>query len=441
MKNETLVNKKKIVIVGGGAGGLELATRLGKKLGKKQRAEITLVDAQNTHFWKPLLHEVAAGSLNAFEDELSYLAQAKWNHFRFIPGKMESINRANKSIGLSPILDGNGQQVVPARTLSYDQLVIAVGSTANDFNTPGAREHCLFLDNRQQAERIHTTLINHYLHAQASGNDASKLRIAIIGAGATGVELAAELHFAAIELARYGLDAIKPEHLEVTIIEGGERILPALPVRISSSVHKQLNKMGIRVMTQQLVSEIQAGGVTTRDGEFIESDLRIWAAGIKAPEFLSQMDGLKTNRINQLIVRPTLQTTLDDQIYSMGDCASCTLTDSKNESITIPPRAQAAHQQASLLAKSLIAQANGAAPLEFNYKDYGSLISLSRFSAVGNLMGAITGDMMIEGTLAKWFYISLYRMHQMTLFGKLRTGTLILKDLISRTTRPQLKLH
>lgn len=431
----------RILIIGGGAGGLELATRLGKKLGGKQRAEITLVDTQNTHFWKPLLHEVAAGSLNAFEDELSYLAQAKWNHFKFIPGKMESLNRAEKTIGLSPIIDANGREVVPACTLKYDQLVIAVGSTANDFNTPGAREHCLFLDNRQQAERIHTTLINHYLHAQASGNETTKLRIAIIGAGATGVELAAELHFAGIELARYGLDAIKPENLEVTLVEGGERILPALPVRISNSVHKQLNKMGILVMTQKLVSEIKADGVTTHDGEFIKSDLRIWAAGIKAPEFLSNIDGLETNRINQLVVRPTLQTTIDDQIYSMGDCASCTLADSKNESITIPPRAQAAHQQASLLAKSLIAQVNGSTPLEFNYKDYGSMISLSRFSAVGNLMGAVIGDMMVEGTLAKWFYISLYRMHQMTLFGKLRTGTLILKDLISKTTRPQLKLH
>ena len=433
--------KKNIVIVGGGAAGIELATRLGKKLGKHEVARITLVDAQTTHFWKPLLHEVAAGSLNAFEDELSYLAQAKWNHFHFIPGRMDGLDRTKKAISLSPILDDHGREVVPGRTLPYDQLVIAVGSTANHFNTPGATEHCLFLDNRQQAERIHTTLINHYLHAQASNDPTAKLRIAIIGAGATGVELAAELHYAAIELARYGLDAIKPKHLEVTLIEGSERVLPALPERISTSVGKQLNKIGIRVKTGQLVSEIRADGLITRSGEFIESDLRIWAAGIKAPEFLISIDGLATNRINQLLVRPTLQTTLDDHIYALGDCASCTVTNRNGESFIIPPRAQAAHQQASLLAKSLISQTKGNEPLTFNYQDYGSLISLSRFSAVGNLMGAITGDMMIEGALAKLFYISLYRMHQMALFGKLRTGTLILKDLISRTTRPQLKLH
>lgn len=439
--NQAKAPKKKIVIVGGGAAGIELATRLGKKLGKKQLARITLVDAQNTHFWKPLLHEVAAGSLNAFEDELSYLAQAKWNHFHFVPGQMASLNRAEKSIGLNPVFDDNGREIVPKRTLPYDQLVIAVGSTANHFNTPGATEHCLFLDNRQQAERIHATLINHYLHAQASGNPDARLRIAIIGAGATGVELAAELHYAAIELARYGLDAIKPEHLEVTLIEGSDRILPALPERISTSVRHQLNKIGIQVKTGQLVSEIRTDGLVVRSGEFFESDLRIWAAGIKAPEFLAGIDGLASNRINQLLVRPTLQTTIDDHIYALGDCASCTVTNRNGELFTIPPRAQAAHQQASLLTRSLITQTSGNKPLTFNYQDYGSLISLSRFSAVGNLMGAITGDLMIEGTLAKLFYVSLYRMHQIALFGKLRTGTLILKDLISQTTRPQLKLH
>ena len=183
-----------IIIVGGGAGGLGLATRLGKTLGKKRLASITLVDAQHTHFWKPLLHEVAAGSLNAFEDELSYLAQAKWNHFRFAPGKMFALDRHNQQITLEAITDENGKEVVPERTLGYDKLVIAVGSTANDFSTPGAREHCLFLDNRRQAERIHSTLLNHYLHAQASNDPGARLRISIIGAGATGVELAAELH-------------------------------------------------------------------------------------------------------------------------------------------------------------------------------------------------------------------------------------------------------
>ncbi len=430
-----------IVIVGGGAGGLELATRLGQKLGKSEKAVITLIDAQHTHFWKPLLHEVAAGSLNAFEDELSYLAQAKWNHFRFMPGRMCSLDRSLKHIGLEAIKNHQGDEVVPARTLEYDQLVIAVGSQANDFNTPGAKEHSLFLDNRAEAEHIHSTLINSYLHAQASSNPEACLNIAIIGAGATGVELSAELHHAAIELEHYGLDAIRPQNLKLTIVEGGDRILPALPERISGAVRQQLLRMGVQIETRRLVSEIRSDGLKTKDGDWIPCDLCIWAAGIKAPSFLSHLDGLESNHINQLVVRPTLQTTVDDSIYAMGDCASCTLTDSKGKAITIPPRAQSAHQQATLLAKSLINQIQGKQPLTYSYKDYGSLISLSRGSAVGNLMGAVTGDLMIEGLMAKWFYISLYRMHQLTLFGKLKTAALIVKDLISKTTRPHLKLH
>lgn len=353
---------------------------------------------------------------------------------------MSALNRQNQQITLEAIVDDNGKEVVAERILNYDKLVIAVGCTANDFNTPGAREHCLFLDNRRQAERIHTTLLNHYLHAQASNDPLARLRIAIIGAGATGVELAAELHHAATELEHYGLNAIKPQNLELTIVEGGERILPALPPRIGSAVHKQLEKMGITILTGQLVSNIDQNGLTTREGDYIAVDLSIWAAGIKAPAFLSEL-GLQTNHINQLTVHSTLQVIDDNHIYAMGDCANCTLKDRKDQEHTIPPRAQAAHQQALLLAKSLTSQIHGNPPLEFTYKDYGSLISLSRFSAVGNLMGTITGDMMLEGVLAKWFYISLYRMHQLTLFGKLKTAALILKDLISKTTRPHLKLH
>ena len=433
-------SQHRIVIVGGGAGGLELATMLGKKLGKKMKARITLIDVNQTHLWKPLLHQVAAGSLNAFEDELSYLAQAKWNYFHFFPGYMENINRQQKIISLAPIYIKD-EQIVPSRHIKYDTLVIAIGSTANDFNTPGAKEHCFFINNRIQAENIHATLLKHYMHAQAKDNKLSKLKISIIGAGATGVELAAELHNAAIELEHYGLDAINHGKLDITLLEGGQRILAALPRRISDSVQKQLTKIGIKIMTNQRVSEITSNGLIINKTDFIDADLKIWAAGIKAPSLLSEIDGLQSNHINQLIIRPTLQTTLDDNIYAIGDCSSCTLTNKKGNSVTIPPRAQAAHQQATLLASSLALVVRGIPPLEFTYKDYGSLISLSRFSAIGNLMGIISGDMVIEGTLAKLFYIGLYRMHQMALFGKIKTVALILRDLIGKATRPQLKLH
>ncbi|KIQ58159.1 NAD(P)/FAD-dependent oxidoreductase [Pseudomonas fluorescens] len=430
----------RIVIVGGGAGGLELATRLGKTLGKRGTASVMLVDANLTHIWKPLLHEVAAGSLNSSEDELNYVAQAKWNHFEFQLGRMSGLDREQKKIQLAATYDEAGVELLPARELGYDTLVIAVGSTTNDFGTEGAAQHCLFLDTRQQAERFHQQLLNHYLRAHAAdqADAAQRISVAIVGAGATGVELAAELHNAAHELAAYGLDRIKPENMHITLIEAGPRVLPALPERIGGPVHKTLEKLGVNVMTNAAVSQVTADSLITGDGKVIDASLKVWAAGIRAPAFLKDIDGLETNRINQLQVLPTLQTTRDENIFAFGDCAACPQPGSDRN---VPPRAQAAHQQASLLAKSLKLKIEGKPLPHYKYTDYGSLISLSRFSAVGNLMGNLTGSVMLEGWLARMFYVSLYRMHQMALYGTFRTAMLMLGSKIGRGTEPRLKLH
>ena len=429
----------RIVIVGGGAGGLELATRLGRTLGKRGQAQITLVDAQLTHIWKPLLHEVAAGSLNTSENELNYVAQAKWSHFEFQIGRLCGLDRAARQIHLAATLDADGAELVPARTLAYDTLVIAIGSITNDFGTTGAAEHCIFLDTREQAERFHRQLLSHYLSAHARQGADERISVAIVGAGATGVELAAELHNAARELAAYGLNSIQPQNMNITLIEAGPRVLPALPERIGQPVHSTLEKLGVTVLTAAPVSEVTAEGLRTADGQFIPASLKVWAAGIRAPDFLKDLDGLESNRINQLVVRPTLQTTRDDNIFALGDCAACPLGDGSEKNV--PPRAQSAHQQASLLARALKLRLEGQPLPEYRYLDYGSLVSLSSFSAVGNLMGNLMGSVKVEGWLARMFYISLYRMHQVALYGFFRTGLLMLSDRIGRSTEPRLKLH
>lgn len=429
----------RIVIVGGGAGGLELATRLGRSLGKREQAKVVLVDANLTHIWKPLLHEVAAGSLNSTGDELNYVAQAKWNHFEFQLGRMCGLDRANKRIRLAATHVPEGHALLPEREIAYDTLVLAVGSTTNDFGTPGAAEHCICLDTRKQAERFRRQLLSHYLRAQAGEGYGNQVNIAIIGAGATGVELAAELRHASHELAAYGLDRILPENLQITLIEAGPRVLPALPERISTSVHKTLEKLGTTVLTNAAVSEVTADGLNTKQGQHIPAHLKVWAAGIRAPSFLKDLDGLESNRIDQLVVRTTLQTTRDDDIFAFGDCAACPQPD--NEGRHVPPRAQAAHQQASLLAKSLKLRLEGKPLPEYRYRDYGSLISLSSFSAIGNLMGNLTGSVTLEGWLARKFYVSLYRMHQMALYGGIRTFLMMLGDRFRRSTEPRLKLH
>ncbi len=429
----------RILIIGGGAGGLELATRLGRSLGKKKRARITLADANMTHIWKPLLHEVAAGSLNSTEDELNYVAQAKWNHFHFQLGCMTSLDRETREVTLAAITDETGAELIPQRQLGYDYLVISVGSTTNDFGTAGAAEHCLFLDTRAQAERFHRLLLNQYMKAQASleYTPSEPINVAIIGAGATGVELAAELNHAARMLQAYGLDRIKPEDLNINLIEASGRVLPALPERISDPVTETLKSLGVKLHTGSPVKEVTAQGLVLANGEEIPASLKVWAAGIRGPAFLTTL-GLDINRINQLLVSRTLQTLQDPRIFAFGDCAACPMGE---EGKFVPPRAQAAHQQATLLAKNLHRMLEGKSLLEYTYRDYGSLISLASFSAVGNLMGNLTGSVMLEGKLARMFYVSLYRMHQMALYGVPRTMMLMLSDRIGRSTEPRLKLH
>ncbi len=429
----------RILVVGGGAGGLELATRLGRSLGKSKKALITLVDANMTHIWKPLLHEVAAGSLDSSGDELNYVAQAKWNHFQFQLGAMSGLDRDQRVIRLDAIKDEHGEELIPQREIAYDYLVLAVGSNTNDFNTQGAAEHCLFLDTREQAERFHRMLLNQYMKAQASseGQISEKINVAIIGAGATGVELAAELHHAARLLQAYGLNRIRPEDLHINLVEASGRVLPALPERISEPVTDTLKKLGVHLHTGSPVKAVTAEGLLLANGEQIAASLKVWAAGIRAPGFLANL-GLETNRINQVVVHTTLQTTADERIFAFGDCAACP---SGEEGKTVPPRAQAAHQQATLLARNIKRLLEGKPLQEYVYRDYGSLISLSTFSAVGNLMGNLTGNVMLEGKLARWFYVSLYRMHQMALYGVPRTLMLMLSDRVGSSTAPRLKLH
>jgi len=429
----------RIVIVGGGAGGLELATRLGRKLGKRGLARVTLVDTYLTHLWKPLLHEVAAGSLNASENELNYVAQAKWNHFEFQIGRFCGLDREARSIELAATLDADGEELVPARSLQYDTLIIAIGSTTNDFGTAGAAQHCYFLDNPVQAQRFHQQMLSHYLRAHAARHQSQTIDVAIVGAGATGVELAAELHNAARELAAYGLDNIQPKDMHITVVEASPRVLPALPERISGPVHARLEEIGVTVRTNARVEAVTADGLKISGGDMIPAALKVWAAGIRAPLVLSELGGLETNRIHQLIVKPTLQTTLDDNIFALGDCAACPMGDGSEKNV--PPRAQAAHQQASMLYRSMRARLHDKPLPEYRYRDYGSLVSLSHYDAVGNLMGRLMGSVKVEGWLARMFYISLYRLHQVALYGFFRTGMLMLSDRIGRTTQPRLKLH
>jgi len=429
-------------VVGGGAGGLELVTRLGAKYGRRQH-DILLVEKNLTHIWKPLLHEVAAGSLDANLDEVGYRSHCHRWGYRFFYGAMESIDRAARQIVVAPLIDEDGRELIGRHRTSYDYLVIATGSITNDFGTPGVVQNCLFLDDRTQADRFRNKLLNQCLRASRalSANPQAEafVRVAIVGAGATGVELAAELYNAASALRYYGLEVFDESRLKVTLIEAGARILPALPQQLADAARSELEALGVRILTSTRVTGVTPEWIQTQGGESIAAELKIWAAGVRGADNLRDIGGLETTPSCQLVVRPTLQTTRDERIFAIGDCCYCQLPGSQRP---VPPRAQAAHQMAATVYDNLGRLMRGKPLRDYVYTDRGSLISLSRYSTVGSLMGNLVGGRMaIEGRLARFVYMSLYRMHLLAIHGWMRATALILIGHVARILRPRLKLH
>lgn len=431
-----------VVVVGGGAGGLELVTKLGDTLGKRGRARVTLVERSRTHLWKPLLHSVAAGSLQRSEHELNYLAQAHWHHFTYRYGEVVGLDRSNKQLHLAAMHDDEGRQITPPASLPYDTLIMAVGSVTNDFGTPGAARFAVPLENPEQADRFNRRLVNACLRANSQTEPVrpGQLHVAIIGAGATGTELSAELHRTVRAVVAYGLDRINPTRdVHIVLIEAADRILPALPERISLATMALLEAIGVEVRTSARVAEVRADGVVLSTGEAIPSELVVWSAGVKAPDFLHEIDGLETNRINQLVVTETLQTTRDADVFAAGDCAACPQPGS---TAPIPPRAQAAHQMASHMVGQVALRLSGRPPVPFRYRDFGSLVSLGKYSTVGSLMGFLVGrSMFIEGLFARVMYRSLYKMHEAALHGGPSVFWRTLVSTISQRPTPGVKLH
>ncbi|MEY2953825.1 MAG: dehydrogenase [Pseudomonadota bacterium] len=433
----------RIVIVGGGAAGLELATALGNQLGRKGLAHITLIDMARTHVWKPKLHEIAAGSMDVSRHELNYLAQAHWHHFHYRIGEMNGLDRTARQVHVAPFIDEDGVAVTAQRSFGYDTLVLAVGSRSNDFGTPGVAAHALKLETLADAERFHRQLLDACIraHSQDAPLRPDQLHVAVIGAGATGVELIAQLHRTTREVVAFGLDRINPERdIQLHLIEAADRILPALSPRLSKGAHDLLAGLGIQVHVSARVSGVQADHVQLASGESIPAELVVWAAGIKAPEFLKDIDGLETNRIHQLVVHQTLQSTRDENIFAIGDCAACPWPE---KNTTVPPRAQAAHQQASLMVKQIKRRMAGQqALLPYHYRDFGSLVSLADYSAVGSLMGGLMeGSLFIDGLVARVMYTSLYKMHELALHGVTKVALETLTRAITRRTESHVKLH
>src|SRR4029077_11594969 len=196
---------------------------------------------------------------------------------------MEGIDRDSRHGLIAPILDEDGREILARHQIRYDYLVLAGCAVTKALRTKGVAQNCIFLDSRLQADRFRSKLLDHCLRVSRSLSEDPKsdamVRVDIVGGGATGVELAAELYNAASELRHYGLEVFDESRLQVTLIEAGPRILPALPEDLAEAAHKELEVLGVRVITGEQVVEATPDGMITKSGELIKADLRVWAAG------------------------------------------------------------------------------------------------------------------------------------------------------------------
>lgn len=422
-----------IVIVGGGAGGLELASRLGRAFGRKVGPErVLLIDRSIFHIWKPTLHEVAVGTLNPQQEGLSYTILSRTNHFGFTLGELVAFDPAGKKLVLKAVTEASGEEIIPERTISFEHCVLAVGSGSNFFGTPG-KEHAFVLENAQDAQRFQRRLLT--LFAKAAYSTRKQLDVAIVGAGATGVELSAEMMEAYHEI-QASTGSKQHFHIHITLIEAGNRVLAGLPEKVSIQAAHGLRQKHVTVLVDTKVLQIHPDRVETSKGD-IAADVIVWAAGIKAAERNKEF-GLPVNRLNQFEVDDHLQTPAAG-IYAMGDCAAAPWVDGKQ----VPARAQAAHQQAAYLAAMFIARYRGKVfDQPFVYKDSGSLVSLGDNHGVGNLMGSLAGgSFFIEGLIAKYMYMSLHLMHHKVILGWRKTALLALARIFQNRVSGRLKLH
>jgi NADH dehydrogenase len=425
---------RRICIVGGGAGGIELATRLGRRLGGKGKAEIILVDRNAQHVWKPRLHEVAAGLMDA-DDAVGYLGHSASHGYQFHLGTLLGIDPVRHSIRFSGVQSKvDGCEILGERAISYDFLVLALGSRANDFGISGVAEHCHMLDSAAQAADFQRRFLEGVFQVAEGRKD--RLGIGIVGAGSTGVELAAELRHAAHDLRRFGgLD--DQQRLDITLVDGADRILPAVDQKTSDEICKSLQQFGVAMQLGHQVDHVTADALHLQGGRSVPCDLKVWASGIVIPDLSKILPALTLLKAGRIKVDDHLACAGVADIFAIGDCASV-----ESDAGTLPPTAQVAHQQAGYLANALSRRLLHRPVGAFRYRARGTLISLGGKQAVGEIpLAHRKAPVTISGIKTKLLYVALYQMHRAVLFGWPRTVALIVADWLRRRTLPPIKLH
>jgi len=416
----------RIVIVGGGAGGLELAVRLAAG-GEKG---VLLIDSSRTHVWKPRLHELAAGMRRGQVDVLDFAGlAAKWG-FAFERGTLTNIDSQSNTITLAKLDDGDGHVYVGERSIGYQALVLALGGVTPDMGVEGVLDHAILLDREDDAEALFRRYSTGLLARAVAGSD-DRYNVVVVGSGQTGVELSAHLITDAVCADISPASALPA--IQVTILEAVDTFMMGMDDKVRDAVYSRLHASGVKIHTGQMVSKVTDEVVETKAGDRFPADLTVWATGRVGPPVAADIDALATNKKRQWLVRPTLQTTNDDTIFALGDCAYL-------QDDPAPPTAQAASEQAEHLAAQLPRYLAGHSPAAFEFKDKGTLLSLGDAGALGQVRGLFSKDLYIRGRFALAAYRGLQRQHQFRLVGIMRGSEAMISDMF-RTAGPQLKIY
>jgi NADH dehydrogenase len=382
----------KVVILGAGFGGLTAARALSK------HAEVVLIDRHNFQTFLPLLYQVSTAGLAA--DHVAYPIRGalRKTNVQFRMGTPDKLNAATSELILA---DG--------QVIKYDHLVIAMGSTTADFGIAGVKENALGMKTVGEALTIRSEVMRSYEEMCRQGNQ-DKLDIAIVGGGPTGVEMAG----AFAELVRGPLRsdyADAANRVRVSIIEAGPRLVPSFSESLSAKTQKDLEKLGVTVLTDTSVKEVLPDSILTLDGKSIPANTTVWAAGVKGVPAMDLLH-LPITR-GRIDVESTLQVTGYENVWAIGDIAGVVGSNGNS----LPMVAPVAMQQGRFLAKQIQSLA-AAKPLEnFKYKDKGSMATIGRHKAIVEVKG-----IRISGPIAwlAWLWLHLFYI----LGGRNKIGTM-----------------
>ncbi len=424
--------RTRIVILGGGSGGLELASQLA---GRRDVA-VVLVDRELAHLWKPRLHEFAAGTVSSSLAEMSFYMLGQLRGFRFEQGEVKGLDHDAREVVLAAIPGKDGTVAARERRVPYDLCVVALGGVVPDFGVEGVEDYAVRLDAKWDADRFRDRFIATMIEARETGEPAE---VVIVGSGATGTELAAHLRRSERGFFDQNAAERRRKLLGITILEAAPEIMPGAEPELRAQLEARLRTLDVKTVTDVDVSRIEVDAVVSRKGERWPCDLAVWAAGLVGNPALKSLGRFEMDKKGRIVVDPTLRSTVDERVFVMGDAASFTPAGAER---ALPPTAQAASQQADYLKETLPLAARGEPTEGFRYNDKGRLIQLGQAGTVGMIgFGRRKDDFFIGGKFATAAYNALQRQHQWRVLGRLRGTVSIAADMVSPTKGPALKLH